>query len=252
MKTYLVLFLILSTFVMSAFMHQTSTPKKDSNTFVVVELFTSEGCSSCPAADKLLSKLVKQAENSGEQIYPLAFHVDYWNYLGWKDPFSQKEFSVRQRKYAKALQSKVYTPQMVFNGKAETVGSNTSKVKTKMEEAAKRITSYTIEVDPVLDKSESEITVAFKVSGDTEGKVINLALVEKMLKVEVSRGENGGKTLEHDNVVRAFKTLPLSDGDEHKETLALPSGISLENASVVAYIQDMESLEILAAVQEVL
>jgi hypothetical protein len=94
---------------------------------VLIELFTSEGCSSCPPADRLLEKLA--AENN-DKVYVLSFHVDYWNYIGWKDPFSQARFSQRQRNYARqfSLES-IYTPQMVVNGVAEFVGSDEQKLR---------------------------------------------------------------------------------------------------------------------------
>ena len=96
-----------------------------SKPFVLIELFTSEGCSSCPSADKNLEKITAQAKAFGQNIYTLSYHVDYWDYLGWKDPYSTKQFSDRQRDYATQFNSnRIYTPQMVVNGKTEFVGSN--------------------------------------------------------------------------------------------------------------------------------
>src|SRR5437899_2881738 len=92
---------------------------------VVVELFTSQGCSSCPAADKNLAEIIEKAEANGQQVIGLSFHVDYWNYIGWKDPYSKAEFTERQRKYALRMNSEnIYTPQMIVNGESEFVGSD--------------------------------------------------------------------------------------------------------------------------------
>ena len=95
--------------------------------FVVVELFTSEGCSSCPPADELLTKIAKQSEAANQNVIPLAFHVDYWNSGGWKDPFSKFQFTTRQENYSRILAEKeVYTPQAVINGKFSFTGSKGS------------------------------------------------------------------------------------------------------------------------------
>ena len=99
--------------------NETGTP------FAVVELFTSEGCSSCPPADNLLGEIVKDAQKGQQRVYCLSFHVDYWNSLGWRDPYSDPAFSRRQREYARAFESvQVYTPQMVVNGSTGFVGSD--------------------------------------------------------------------------------------------------------------------------------
>src|SRR5258708_28691391 len=92
---------------------------------VVIELFTSQGCSSCPAADKNLAEIIEKAEVNGQQVIGLSFHVDYWNYIGWKDPYSKAEFTERQRKYSAHMNSEsVYTPQMIVNSEKEFIGSD--------------------------------------------------------------------------------------------------------------------------------
>ena len=112
-KFFVFVFLLISG-VMVSHAEETKEP------FAVLELFTSEGCSSCPPADRLLSEMVQQARSSNPRIIPLEFHVDYWNYLGWVDPFSERRFSQRQREYGQAFQSStVYTPQVIVNGKEE-------------------------------------------------------------------------------------------------------------------------------------
>ena len=109
---------------------------------VVVELFTSEGCSSCPPADELLAKLDKTQLIAGVEIIPLEFHVDYWNELGWTDPFSSSLFSERQNSYARAFgNGRIYTPQMVVDGGAEFVGSNSGRAYEAIRRAARRTKS---------------------------------------------------------------------------------------------------------------
>ncbi|MEQ8425874.1 MAG: DUF1223 domain-containing protein, partial [Cyclobacteriaceae bacterium] len=114
------------------------------NGFAVVELFTSQGCSSCPAADKNLSDIL--ASNRDQNIYGLSFHVDYWNYIGWKDPYSSKLFSARQRSYANALAANVYTPQMIVNGEEVFVGSGREKAKESISSALDESPKYNLKI----------------------------------------------------------------------------------------------------------
>jgi len=117
-----------------------------SKPFVLIELFTSEGCSSCPSADKNLEKIAAQAKASGQNIYTLSYHVDYWDYLGWKDPYATKQFSDRQRAYASQFKSsRIYTPQMIVNGKTEFVGSN-------QKTSQQAITNKKLAVEKMLDE----------------------------------------------------------------------------------------------------
>jgi hypothetical protein len=116
---------------------------------VIVELFTSQGCSSCPSADKNLAEIVENAERNHEPVYGLSFHVDYWNHLGWKDPYSNRAFTERQRNYAKLMNSEsIYTPQIVINGENEFVGSNVKSIRGTIaaELASKKIHSLRLMV----------------------------------------------------------------------------------------------------------
>ena len=111
---YLVLFMLIIT-----------TGNCHAQGFALVELFTSQGCSSCPAADKYLSELIEKAKKEGKTIFALSFHVDYWNYIGWRDPYSSKEFTDRQKTYFENTKTtSIYTPQVLVNGSEEFVGSN--------------------------------------------------------------------------------------------------------------------------------
>jgi hypothetical protein len=177
----------------------------------VVELFTSEGCSSCPPADRVLAKLAARAKADSLPLYPLSFHVDYWNYLGWRDRFSSESFSERQHKYSGISASgSTYTPQIVVNGEAECVGSNAPQVEALIAAALSREPRTKIELGA--RRGEHGIEVSYRVSGDTRGRVLNLALVEPRADSRVERGENAGERLAHVNVVRRFTSLPLSEG----------------------------------------
>ena len=174
---------------------------------VLVELFTSQGCSSCPPADRLLSDWQAQDRPS---VILLAYHVDYWNRLGWRDPFSRAEFSDRQRDYGDVLPSRVYTPQMVVGGKAVLVGSNRAAAEqalTQMQ-AAKQAIGVQLEVT----KQGEKLNVAYTLSGELDAKTrVHVALVSDHLKTKVRRGENAGRDLVNTAVVRRWKTVPAKE-----------------------------------------
>jgi hypothetical protein len=210
---------------------------------VVVELFTSQGCSSCPGADQLLSKLVKEKE---PQVLGLSFHVDYWNRLGWKDPYSSKEFTQRQQDYARAFTSRqVYTPQMIVDGRIQFVGSSETKAREALMKAAK-YTKVPLKLG-LTERSDQSIIVNFNsVTSAYFNMIMNIALVEKDISTPVKRGENGGRILHHDNVVRLYRSLSLtSENDTIK--LEIPSDVDISKASVIAYIQDPKTMQIHSA-----
>lgn len=165
---------------------------------VIVELFTSEGCSSCPAADRLAAKM-QGKEVNGRELVLLAFHVDYWNRLGWKDRFSSAEFTQRQRDYAFLYNlPEVYTPQLLLDGKV--VEPFSKELLNNVEAAAAQLRSVTFNL-----KIEGD-TVAVQAEG--EGKAnLYLAITEDGLTTVVKKGENDGKTLEHSGVIRRFIKL---------------------------------------------
>jgi hypothetical protein len=196
---------------------------------VIVELFTSQGCSSCPAADRNLSKLVK--ENG---VLGLSFHVDYWNYIGWKDPYSQKLFTERQRIYAEKMNSSsVYTPQMIVNGKTQFVGSDLAKASLSIKKLNDE-RAVTILVSELIVK-DGKASLTYAVDQLSTNDVINCAIVEKSIENYIPRGENKGLTLHHDNVVRAFETFPLQTSATIE--IVLPD-VKRENTSLILYIQD--------------
>ena len=177
----------------------------------VVELFTSEGCSSCPSADRVLSGLAARAKAQSLPVYPLSFHVDYWNSLGWRDPYSRASYSERQGNYsAISANGGVYTPQVVVNGEAECVGSNASRIDSLISSALERKPLTQIELEA--RRAPHGIEVTYRVSGDTRGRVLDLVLVEPRAESQVERGENAGERLAHVNVVRVFTSRPLSEG----------------------------------------
>ena len=212
----------------------------------VIELFTSEGCSSCPAADEVLSSFM-----DNPNVVALGFHVTYWNRLGWKDPFSQPIFDKRQYEYGDKFKANgVYTPQAVINGASELVGSKKSQVEKLVKTAIETPSEVSIELEKII-KPDGEIQVKYKLTGDVKNAVLNLAFVENDISTKVLRGENGGKTLHHDNIVRDFQTVEVKNTEGAFSFFTLKDW-QVKNAAVVAYVQDRETWHVRGAAKTTL
>ncbi len=205
---------------------------------VVVELFTSEGCSSCPPADRLLSSIVSD-QNEDVEVLGLSFHVDYWDYIGWKDPYASSDYTLRQRAYGRKFNlNTIYTPQMIVNGKHQFVGSSRSEWYRALSLESGSTPQIELEVS-ILSKTGAALSFTVQSKNSTNSQ-INVAIVEKNLAQDVKRGENRGRRLSHDNVVRSFDTRSF-DGKENKFTLQLPEGLKEEDASLIVYSQASDS-----------
>lgn len=232
---FILLFLAASQFVIA----QKEKP------FIVVELFTSEGCSSCPPADRLLSSVIEGAAPESAEIMGLSFHVDHWDYIGWKDPYAAKDYTLRQRAYGRKFKlNSIYTPQMIVNGKHEFVGSS----QRELDEAIRLESSASSHIPLAISiKSKTAETLSFKVSStQSVDAQLNVAIVEKNLTQQVSRGENRGRKLAHDNVVRAFDMRSF-DGQENHFSLKIPEDLKEEDASLIVYIQSSDNWHVVGA-----
>jgi hypothetical protein len=218
---------------------------------VLVELFTSEGCSSCPPADALLSRLGKTQPVRGAEIIALEEHVNYWDDLGWKDPFSSEAATARQNEYGAAFGGKeIYTPQMIVDGRAQFVGSSDRDALRAVRDASQSSKSamqlswepgdtLAIRVEP--SGSEAQLK---------EGQLF-LAVTEDMLHSDVRRGENSGRALEHNGVVRQL--LPV--GKINANSTSFSSTVAVHSASewhrtnlrAVVFLQDRHTHHILSA-----
>ncbi len=219
----------------------------------VIELFTSEGCSSCPSGDDLAAKLAREAKEQGKPVFVLAMHVDYWDYLGWKDPFAQSVFTKRQRAYAAALgkaggNGGVFTPEMVVNGSEGFTGSDERLARRAIERSIIDATRLKVEPSIATRKPGEPVRVRAKVMGDTRWTLVNAAIVEDGISVDVKSGENAGRTLKHDRVVRAFgQSSAKEDGVEIE--LKLPVGAKEERCRVVVFVQDEKTMRISGAAE---
>ena len=245
-KGTLLLFIAVSTLLLCG----SSGPSAES--FAVVELFTSEGCSSCPPAERLLGEVAERAKKDGSRIFPMAFHVDYWNRLGWHDPFSDPAYSRRQRQYARALggPARIYTPQMIVNGVEGFVGSNREQA---YESINRMLSGQDEEIGLVLeadaDETGKRIGVSYRVEGKPEEAILNVVLLEDGITREITRGENAGRRLNHERVVRAFKSVSLDLPGKGRLEVSLPESIDLNRVDIVGFVQDPESMAVLGAGQ---
>lgn len=229
----LVLFVFAGAFVMIKQQGKGSDSKiaQDANGFAVVELFTSEGCSSCPPADDFIADL--QKTYGKKELYILSYHVDYWDRQGWKDHFSDKAYSERQQQYATWLNlQSVYTPQAVVNGKTEYVGSHrqaiTEDVLSNMQQSLPR--SLQLKCSVTKDKIE----VKYKATSEKNTELI-LALVQKNGDSNVKSGENAGRHLAHVQIVRSFvKANPNQPGI----SIPVPAGFTSTGWEIIGLIQN--------------
>jgi hypothetical protein len=220
----------------------TAQPNPAKPSPVVVELFTSEGCSSCPPADELLGRLRQQVP--GTEVIPLGFHVDYWNSLGWKDRFSSSAYTHRQEAYAERFHTEgPYTPQMVVNGEKQFVGNSSSEARQAIENASRESQP----ADVTLASAGSGRLVV-RIRGAGAGLVM-LAITEDNLETKVGRGENSGRTLHHQAVVRDFHQIgEVRDGKfEAGVPLRIDREWKRQDLRAVVFVQDPASGKITAA-----
>jgi hypothetical protein len=216
--------------------------------FAIVELFTSEGCSSCPPADAVLASIHQKHQNTDARVFTLAFHVDYWNSLGWTDRFSSTEYTRRQKDYATALKTPdIYTPQMIVNGKAQFVGSDSPRAEREIEKALATPAVASVNAKLTPRTPGTPVTIELVTAHAPEHTRVITCIVEDQLSTVVKRGENGGRTLTHECVVRTFTSHPADNQHPTSITLALPADLIESNATIITFIQDPESMEVFGA-----
>lgn len=239
------------------------TPQKPASTAervpVLVELFTSEGCSSCPPADTLLQKLEEIQPVPSAQIIGLEEHVDYWNHDGWIDPFSDPEWTSRQQQYVSKFKGNTpYTPEMVVDGESGFTGDNSrAAVMTIRKDSEQPKAQVIISSEPSSKKDAERIEV--RVGGASnavaqEPADVWLAVTESGLQTNVTAGENSGKDVHHASVVRSFHKLGTLDAkdassfDVHQE-VKFKSSWKKSNLRIVVFVQERKSLRVLGVSQ---
>jgi len=186
---------------------------------VVVELFTSEGCSSCPPADELLGHLRRDLSAKNVQVIPLGFHVDYWNSLGWKDRFSSAEFTQRQEEYTRSLKvDGPYTPEMVVDGEVEFVGNDAGRAQSTISQQAAQLAEAQV---TIASAGTDQLKIQVKGPGGTGNALVMLAIIEDNLLTQVGSGENGGRTLHHAAVVHELRQVGTLKNGAFETTVPL-------------------------------
>jgi len=222
------------------------TASSGPNRVALLELYTSEGCSSCPPADRWLSSLAAQGFTP-DRVVPLALHVDYWDYIGWKDRFAQPAFSARQREMVRLAGSRtVYTPQVMLNGKdirglsQGDLAQRLAAIKQSPEHAGMQL--------KISRQAPERIDTSVSVSAEyPENLVLYLALYENDLSTEVKAGENSGTKLHHDYVVREWFG-PMKVGAGIRQSLRLKPEWQAAKTGVAAFVQNRDSGEVVQAV----
>lgn len=217
--------------------------RTDDAGFAVIELFTSEGCSSCPPADQLLSRINKTY--NGKPVYVLSFHVDYWDNLGWKDRFSKQQFTTRQKMYDQSLHTDTYTPQAVINGKKEALGSDEKSI-TQFIRNMLLADTKNKSLQCTLSIEKGKLHVAYQADQAQSGNIINIALVQDNVSDRVTAGENKGKDMEHVNVVREFKSETVKKAIGNL-TLSIPDDLKTDSLHIIAYTQNRADLQMVSA-----
>lgn len=194
----------------------TATIQQGYSPIVVLELFTSQGCSSCPPADALLKRVKAKGDAS---VFTLSYHVDYWNHIGWEDPFSQHAFTEKQRLYSLKFKNRsIYTPQMVINGISHFVGSDAAVLALKTATYSKIMAANMVEIKE-LTMQLDRVKFSYSVSGDLAGKIVRAVLVLDERTTEISRGENKNRKLTNSNIVIAEQLSNAKAGPERMSVL---------------------------------
>ena len=220
--------------------------------FAVLELFTSEGCSNCPPAEALLDQIDQASK--GQPVYLLAYHVDYFDRLGWKDPFGKHQYSLRQYSYGRNLSAQVYTPQLIVNGATEGIGSDEKYVRGAINNALSKASGASLNVQARIVQPERatgarmrEGRFEYKVQGQTGGAILVIALVQKHAVSHVMRGENKGRTLTHSGIVSDLNSYNTGKSASGRVNFHLPADFNWEKYDLISFLQKKSTGEIIAA-----
>ena len=226
---------------------------------VVVELFTSQGCSSCPPADRNLSALRAESLAHNVPVLFIGWHVDYWDYLGWRDPYGRRDYSNRQRRYARVFgSSTVYTPQMIVNGKSVVShAGNREAILTTIGRSSAQQRNYSLQIDTIAPPTENNrLIVTYRLESTGRPKTplrrieIGMLLLEDGLFDTPTRGENGGVALRNDAVVRDVVWKSAKESDDIR--IAIDDGVAIANSAIALIAQDKGTQEIFAATSRAL
>ncbi|WP_276381152.1 thioredoxin family protein [Flavobacterium sp. H4147] len=229
--TFIMLFLLMGNTIFA----QSNSDKKG---FALLELYTSEGCSSCPPADELSGRI--QNELKDKNVYVLAYHVDYWDKQGWKDIFSNADYTKRQYDYAKFMgKDPIYTPQVIINGKIDYVGSQETSLRNGIKSALVKPASASLSLETY--QIDNNLSVNYSVEGTSKNSRLFIAVVQKEAKSNIKRGENANRVLTHYQIVRQLQSVDLNKVKKGTATVRLPKNFNTQDFEIIGFVQDMNS-----------
>ena len=203
---------------------------------VLIENFSSEGCSSCPEADKFLGELIHIADSASQPVYVIDFHVDVWNRSGWVDKYSDTLHTIRQINYiGKMKDIPMYTPQSFLNGILSVPGSDKKSITSFIKKTLAKPSPNFLKIN-AYQTNKDTVIIDYEILGKTDSLIINFTLAENDIYTKVTAGENAGKLLHHHNVVRAFRWDKVK-GNKGTSHVLVPKGFSLKQSRVTSYIQ---------------
>jgi len=203
---------------------------------VLIENFSSEGCSSCPEADKFLGELIHIADSASQPVYVIDFHVDVWNRSGWVDKYSDTLHTIRQINYiGKMKDIPMYTPQSFLNGILSVPGSDKKSITSFIKQTLAKPSPNFLKIN-AYQTNKDTVIIDYEILGKTDSLIINFTLAENDIYTKVTAGENAGKLLHHHNVVRAFRWDKVK-GNKGTSHVLVPKGFSLKQSRVTSYIQ---------------
>lgn len=204
----------------------------------LIELYSSEGCESCPFADRFMKEVLIIADSVKQPVYVIDFHVDIWDRSGWKDPYSDSLFSQRQSLAAKRVgQQAIFTPMVFVNGQGALPGAAKREVGSYINNALGEVMLHRLTTSAQLFQGKKTLSIDYEIQGNTDSVDIHFAFVQKHVLSKVTAGDNAGHTLEHHNVVRKFATEVVKAPKGHYE-LALPADATdLTQYALVSYLQ---------------
>ena len=226
---------------------QNNPEKKTVKGFALLELYTSEGCSSCPPADELIGRI--QQEYKDDNLYVLAYHVDYWDRQGWKDVFSNADYTQRQYDYAKFLgKEPIYTPQLIINGKADYVASQETLVRNGIKSALSK--PVTTDLSLEASQANNNLTVNYNIEVAFKNSSLLIAIAQKAAKSNVKRGENANRILSHYQIVHHLHSVALKD-KKGTVSIHLPKSFNEKDFEVIGFVQDKNNGNISAATRAI-
>jgi hypothetical protein len=222
---------------------QNNPEKKAVKGFALLELYTSEGCSSCPPADDLMGRI--QNEYKDDNVYVLAYHVDYWDRQGWKDVFSNADYTKRQYDYARFLgKEPIYTPQLIINGKADYIASKETLVRNGIKSALSKPVTTNLSLEA--SQANNNLNVNYNIEGTFKNSNLLVAIVQKAAKTNVKRGENANNVLSHYQIVHHLHSVALKD-KKGTVSIHLPKSFNEKEYEVIGFVQEKNNGNITGA-----